>query len=270
MHMIGEISKSLKFRYAKDVPGEIVVKIIKRNPFLMRISLKDCKNVRFGHIKKAISLPLRSVKFLNVENCKKINSQSLFTMIQNSPKVNTLNTLGSGVDNQFLLDLNPSVHLKNLSCLTFMLQQGPGLETFVSKYPNLLKLELHLANLSQNIIFHIFKLQNLIELRVFYEGIEYIPSFKPGRSLQTVEILPKDNFTPSNFSFELWDSFTNCSLKHVGTILPSHSLLKLLKFWPEISSIRTCEFFPVPNTVKKLSMYYNDDFDNEIKRNEQK
>jgi hypothetical protein len=265
--MIGEISKKLKFRYPKDVTGEIIVRTIKRNPFLSDINLKDCKNFSYSHLKKAITLPLKHLKSLSVENCRKVTSQALFNMILTSTKLKYLNFLDSGVDNQFFLDLNPTIHLKNLVGLKISSISDTGIQNLVAKYPQLLKIEVHIDILTPNIVYNLLKLENLTDLKLYYDSIEYIRAFKPLAKISVIEILPKVNFTPCNSSFELWDSFTGCNLKHIGCNLPKESLTKLLKYWPELVSARVCEYFSIPSSISILSMYYNDDFDLEIKRN---
>lgn len=268
MQMIGEIARVLRFKYSKNVTGETIIRIIKRHPFLHKISLNDCRNLQISNLKKAITLPLKSVKFLSIEGCKKISSQALYTMILNAPNLAHLNIIQSGVDQQFFLDLNPKVHLKHLTSIQFSVSGHQGIKHLSQKFQNLRRLEMHTDLLTAPMMFHILKLLNLYELKVFYENIEMIPSFQSHENLQIVDILPKENFSPNNASFQLWDSFAACKLRHVGCNLPRESLEKLLKYWPDLASITLCEYFPLPSSIIRVKMHFNDDFDNEIKRND--
>ena len=201
--MIGEIARTLRFKYAKDVTGEIIIRTIKRHPFLNKITLSDCRNFQLSHIKKAITLPLKHVKSLSIDNCRKLSSQALFLMILNAPNLAHINITDSDVDDQFFLDLNPSIHIKRLSTLKSNSITAQGMQSLVMKYPKLIKLEISIEILTASMMFHILKLSELNELKVFYSSLEIIPSFKPASNIQIIEILPKENFTPNNSCFKL-------------------------------------------------------------------
>ena len=267
MQMIGEIARVLKFKYAKDVTGDLIVRTIKRHPFLHKVLLTDCRNFQITHIKKAVSLPLRSLKSLSLENCKRISSQALYTLILQTSNLSHLNIKDSGVDDQFFMDLNPSVHLKHISSLKISGVSSQGIQHLVKKYSNLLKkLEVHTECLTSLMMFNILKLPQLMELKVYYDTIENIQAFVPNSALESIEIFPRDSYTPNGCSFMMWDSFTRCRPRHIACNLPKDCLTALFSYWPELKSVKICEFFPLPKSVSKVVMYFNDDFDNEIKR----
>ena len=146
-----------------------------------------------------------------------------------------------------------------------------GIQHLVKKYSNLLKkLEVHTECLTSLMMFNIIKLPQLMELKVYYDTIENIQAFVPNSALESIEIFPRDSYTPNGCSFMMWDSFTRCRPRHIACNLPKDCLTALFSYWPELKSVKICEFFPLPKSVSKVVMYFNDDFDNEIKRNEQK
>lgn len=263
--MVGELAKSLRFNYAKDVSGDIIIRTIKRHPYLSVISLTDCRNLSLAHIKRAMGLPLRHLKRLDLERCKKLNSQALFSMILNTPKLAHINLIETSVDDTFFQDLNPQVHLKNLSSISCSSLTSVGVSSIVCKYPKILRFELHVARLTSELVSLVFRMPSLIEVKLYYETAEFIEIFKPCSQLQVVEILPTDRIEPRSDLMTFWDCLAGSNLKHIGCNLTKDCLVQLLKYWPNLISARLCEYFPLPKSVIKLSLYFNEDFDEEIR-----
>ncbi|CAG9326320.1 unnamed protein product [Blepharisma stoltei] len=249
----------VKVLNGREVPGEVVIRIIKKNQYIQDLSLLDCKNLQVTHIKKAMTLPIKRVHTLNLEGCNRLSSQSLFTILISASGLKSLNIKGcDGVDDAIFKDLNPSVHLKHLSEIAFSGNITVfGVRHLVKKFPLISKVEVFGANLTSDFCASILRLQNLVKLIIYYSNSEMLTAGFSCRSkiLKKVIIFPVQFSGVCDHPFHLFDAFTKCPLQSLSTNLSPHHLSMYLRHWSELTELTTCELIALPESVEKLCLY---------------
>jgi hypothetical protein len=216
-------------------------------------------------MKKAVTLPLKRVLVLDVENCKKINSQCLFLMIREGFNITSLNALDTLADDDFFNYINTTLHLKHLTELRFGNIGEIGALNLSTKFHQITKLELHLQILSHSIAQHIFSMKTLLDLRLYYQECKLPREIEIKCKLSQIEILQEDTPRTSSSSLNLWLSLkSQPSPLHIGCNLPKDSLLFLFETWPSLKSARLTDYTYFPESLKHISLYYPEDLDDEI------
>lgn len=262
--MVSELSRKVKFNYPKDINGEVIIRILKKNPFLKTVIMKDCRNFQQLHLKKAISVPMKYVQVLNMQGCKKVNSQTLYTLILNTPQLQVLNIIDTLVDDMFFLDLNPTLHIKSLTELKVGNLSEMGVANLNKKCKGLKKIEIHPEVLTGKMSEYLLGLEKLNELRIYYQSTHSLYKFSPVSQLEVLEVLQSDYPHTTSQCLDLWVSLKSQNFKHIGCNLPKDSLFFLWEHWENLSSVRLTEYLSLPLSVRSVSLYYSDDLDDEI------
>ena len=262
--MISEMSRKVKFNYPKDINGEVITRILKKHPFLKSVVMKDCRNFQAVHLKKAISLPMKHVQVLNLQGCRKVNSQVLFTLILNTPKLKVLNIIDTLVDDVFFLDINPTLHLKALTELRAGNLSELGVANIAKKCKDIEKIEIHPEVVTGKMTEYLLSLSSLQELRIYYQSVQGLFKLNPVSKLQVIEFLQIDAPHTTSQCLDLWVSLKSQDPTHIGCNLPKDSLFFLWENWKNLSSARLTEYLSIPSSIKSLSLYYSEDLDDDI------
>lgn len=263
--MISEMTRKVSFKYGKDITGEVIVRIIKRNPFLTHVSMRGCRNFQLTHMKKATTLPLKRVLALDLEGCKKINSQCLFQLIREGFHIESLNAVDTQADDDFFNYLNTNLHLKHIKELRYGNLGDLGGLNLSCKFQQIVKLEVHPLVLTDSLTQHLFSMENLKELKIYYQEVQNIKEVQAKCLLTHIEILQRDSPRTSTSTLNIWLGLKGkIQPVHVGCNLPKDSLLFLWEEWKTVKSLRLTEYCQVPESAKCLSLYYPEDLEDEI------
>lgn len=181
-----------------------------------------------------MTLPIRHVHTLSLENCNKLSSQSLFVILQSASGVRFLNIRGcDGVDDQLFKDLNPSVHLKNLEGIRFGSHITYfGVRHLVKKFSNLTKVEIFGANLTTELVLALFRLEKLEELNISYTQSHNLDFGLICKSnvLKVANIFPVRNFSINPHTLNLFDALSKCPIETISTNLAPTLLTRLFPY----------------------------------------
>ena len=112
--LVTTMTRSLRIKYADDIEGDLLCRIIKRNPFLTELNLDGARKLTISHLHKVKSLPIKRVTTLSLNRCKGVNNGVLYLLIQMAGNIKRLNIVNVGANDTFFNDLNRRVHLKKL------------------------------------------------------------------------------------------------------------------------------------------------------------
>jgi hypothetical protein len=100
-----------------------------------------------------VSLPLKRLEVLSLENCRKMTAQGVFLFVQMAPKLRELNiNTKKSFGEELMKSVNPKIHMKYLTSISLRCRVT-GAAQLTRKYPNLTKITLTNVHLESQLVY---------------------------------------------------------------------------------------------------------------------
>jgi len=258
MQFLGYLVKTIRIKNPNDAPGEVIIRAIKKNPYVENLKLSGCGNLQITHVKKAMGLPLKRVKVLDLSGCKKLNSEALFLILRDASKCQELNLINSSADDSFFINLNRNIHMTQIKKLSI----GPNftkesIRKLLEKYPSITSLNFMGAHIDTQLCYYLVKFPKLQELSIRYSNVENLKQRLPlsEAPLKKLIVFPMEKHPPPcDKTLSLLELFTKADLEELACVLRRPLLEKVVAQWSNLTTLTVCDT-PPDCRVKSLSLY---------------
>mmetsp|Transcript_19582 Transcript_19582/g.35937 ORF Transcript_19582/g.35937 Transcript_19582/m.35937 type:complete len:506 (-) Transcript_19582:3100-4617(-) len=252
------LSTRVKVVNGVSCPGNLISRILKRNPVVKSLSLENCINFGAKEIKDARSFPLRRLTELNLKGCKKLLSSSIFNLLQMCPDLKFLDLRGcDSADSGLLTGINSRVHLLKLTTLKL------GRSFDESCLPHLLTKFKQISNYTLDCITFTDKSVDALasaqlkELHCKISEVQVRRKFPPieQTNLERLTLVFDESFQ-SNYRVQCYQAFLNApNLNYLHINLDPSLLEPYLAFYQGLQELK-CVELPnnLPASVKKLTI----------------
>jgi hypothetical protein len=249
-------STQVKLLDGASCPGAIVSRVLKRNPKVKFLSLKNCSNFGSKEVKDARSFPLRRVLELNLKGCKKLNNSAIFSLLQMSPDLEELDLRAcEGADGDLLTGLNSRVHFLKLRKLKLGRSFGDRcLGHVLSKFKLISSLSLDAVTFSEQVV-ELLAAAQLQELHCNITEVQVKRRVKPvvQEKLERLTLV-FDEKLQSSYQVQCYEAFLSApSLKFLSINLDLVRLEPHLSTYAFLTELRCVELpTTLPSSLRSL------------------